>query len=361
MMTDILGPGISDLVGFRSGDLGMMAPLGDGTFALVFGDSFRETGLRGEWMSPVGVVAQLVDGIIQIIRPLNAGDRVQQLIDYYRPEGDNLTLIPSDIINIDGTLYLQGMWNRGIGNVLSTQIWKSTNNGSTWSSVGTTSANYMNGLGNLISWEKGPDGYIYVVSSSFTRSNPVYLSRFQLADIGDRSKWQLFDPSTGIWSNSGAPILSANVRAGEMNLRFIEGHWVLAMFNEQTLKIEVRISDTLAQDWNSVPVANIAQNGPWQAEQTPLNFSQPYGAYIVPGSTLANMDLVVSQWNTYNNSRYNSVQFNVKGLDKFYGINQPAAATTQVLNVEEIPAQVISEQLLEDSLLQQTQITEQPQ
>ena len=101
IMGDILGPGISDLVGFRSGDLGIMAPLDNGTFALIFGDSFRETGLRGEWMSPVGVVAQLVNGIIEIIRPLNAGDKVEQLLDY--PHVDGLTLIPSDLINIDGT------------------------------------------------------------------------------------------------------------------------------------------------------------------------------------------------------------------------------------------------------------------
>ncbi|SDL63846.1 protein of unknown function [Corynebacterium mycetoides] len=357
IMGDILGPGISDLVGFRSGDLGVMAPLDDGTFALIFGDSFRETGLRGEWMSPVGVVAELVNGIIEIIRPLNAGDRVEQLLDYEHV--DNLTLIPSDIINIDGTLYMQGMWNKGIGNVQRTEIWKSTDYGRNWTSVGKTSTSYMGGMGDLISWERGQDGYIYVVSSSFKRDHPVYLSRFQLEDIGNRSKWELYNPSTGVWSSSGTPILKDNVQAGEMNLRFIEGHWVLAMFNEETLQIEVRISDTLAQDWSAVPIAVIARNGRWQEEQTPLNFSQPYGAYIVPGSTLANMDLVISQWNTYNNSRYNSTQFNVKGLDTFFGINQPAVETTEVLSVEEQPAAVVPEQVLEDSLLEQPEITEQ--
>ncbi|WP_375544593.1 DUF4185 domain-containing protein [Corynebacterium sanguinis] len=350
MMGDILGPGISDLVGFRSGDLGIMAPLDNGTFALIFGDSFRETGLRGEWMSPVGVVAQLVNGIIEIIRPLNAGDKVEQLLDY--PDVDGLTLIPSDLINIDGTLYMQGMWNRGIGNVLHTEIWKSTDNGRTWASLGTTPTTYLSGMGDLISWERGQDGYIYVVSSSFKRDHPVYLSRFTLDNIADRSAWEVFNPATGSWSTSGAPILSG-VQAGEMNLRFIDGHWVLAMFNEQTLQIEVRVSDTLAQDWNSVPVAVVARHGSWTNEQTPLNFSQPYGAYIVPGSTLANMDIVISQWNTSDNSRYNSTQFNVKGLDTYFGVDKPAIQAPEVVTVEEQPAAPVAEQALEDSLLEQ--------
>ena len=359
---DVLGPAISDLVGFRSGDLGVMAPLGDGTFAMIFGDSFRETALRGEWMSPVGVVAQLVDGIIRIIRPLNEGDRVEQLIAY--PHTDGLTLIPSDVINIDGTLYMQGMWNKGIGNVQYTEIFTSTDNGRNWNSLATTPSSFMDGMGDLISWEQGDDGYIYVVSSSFKRDHPVYLSRFTMEDIANRAAWQQYNPVSGSWSASGAPILSTGIQAGEMNLRYIEGHWVLAMFNEQTLQIEVRISDTLAQDWNTVPVAVIAKHGAWNNEQTPLNFSQPYGGYIVPGSTLSDMNIVISQWNTADNSRYNSTQFNVRGLDAFFGINQAPAPRSlpaeETVTVEQTPAAVVPEQVLEDTLLSQPGVVEQP-
>ncbi|WP_291314837.1 DUF4185 domain-containing protein [Corynebacterium sp. UBA2622] len=362
IMGDLLGRGVSDSVDLRSGDLGMMTPVGDGQeFAIVFGDSFRDDTVgQGEWMSPVGVLARMNNGVIEIIRPLNAGERVNPLIPYYRAEGDNLTLIPSDVINIDGTLYMQGMWNRGIGNVSHTQIWKSTDSGATWVSVGTTGADYMRGMGNLISWERGDDGFVYVVSSGFKRNNPVYLSRFRPEQIGDRTTWEIFNPATAQWSSTGAPILAKNVKAGEMNLRRIDGQWVLVMFNEQTLSIEVRVSRDLPRNWDDVPVAVVAEHGPWSNPQTPANFSQPYGGYIVPGSTLANMDIVVSQWNTSTNQRYNATQFNVKGLDSFFGVGRgnsfaPRSATApadpSVLEVTQNPAAVTADQAVEDSLL----------
>lgn len=328
MIGDLLGDPQSTF-GLGVGDLGIMVPLINKDFAVVFGDSFTGRNFGGgDWLSPVGLVASLDEnGQIQFKRPLNNGATVKQMITYRHD--DNLTVIPSDVINLGGTLYMQGMWNAGLGNVRETQIWKSTDNGASWTTVGRTSPRYMGGMGNLISWEKGRDGFIYVVSSDFHRDGPVYLSRFREEQIGDRSQWELFNPATGAWGKDYSPILSKDVRAGEMSLRMVEGHWVLAMFNEQTASIEVRVSDTIARDWNSIEPARVvvAGTGGWGATQNENNFTQLYGGYIVPGSTLANMDLVVSQWNTSNNSRYMSTQFNVKGLDTFFGITSGNSAT----------------------------------
>ena len=357
VMGDVLGPH-SKHVGLGAGDLGTMAPLGNGEFAMLFGDSFSGEGFgQGEWMSPVGVVATVDEnGFLRILRPLNRGNRVKQTIGYLRE--DQLTLIPSDVINIDGTLYLQGMWNRTLGDVTGTQIWRSTDGGQRWESVGRTNATYMDHMGELISWEKGPDGYIYVVSTSFDRSNPVYLSRFTEEDMGDRSQWQLFDPTTGQWGDSGTPILEDGVKAGEMNLRYIDGHWVLVLFNEETLQIEVRIAEDIARDWDDVPTAVVAKHGSWGEKQTPLNWSQPYGGYIVPGSRIGNMDIVVSQWNTADNSRYMATQFNVKGLDTFFGTDSPATEREQDVTVRELnnPA-VTPDMTAEQDLIEQKPTT----
>lgn len=323
VMGDLLGQGISENVGFLIGDLGIMVDIGVGEeFAILFGDSWRGPGFaQGEWMSPVGVVAVMgEDGRIRIVRPLNDGDRVEQLIDYAHRDG--LTLIPSDVININGTLYLQGMWNRGIGNVLRTEIWRSTDQGATWTSLGTTPASHMKGMGNLITWENGPDGYVYVMSSAFKRADDVYLSRVRPEQIADRGTWEHYNATTGTWSPAftDTPVLSKKVAAGEMSLRYIEGHWVLAMFNAETYSVEVRITRNITDDWNAITPAKVILGGAWGAPQDAGNFAQVYGGYIVPGSTIGNMDLVVSQWNTGTNKRYNSTQFNVTGLDKFFGI-----------------------------------------
>ncbi len=362
---DLLGQGISENVGFLTGDLGIMVDIGVGEeFAILFGDSFRGARFgQGEWLSPVGVVAVLdEDGSIRILRPLNDGDHVEQLIDYAHQDG--LTLIPSDVINIDGILYLQGMWNKGIGNVLRTEIWRSPDQGATWESLGTTPTSHMNGMGNLLTWEKGPDGHVYVMSSEFKRKDDVYLSRFLPEQIDDRTTWEHWDPTTRTWSTTftDRPVLSSKVAAGEMSLRYIEGHWVLVMFNAETYSVEVRITRNITDDWDAITPAKVILGGIWQAPQDAGNFAQVYGGYIVPGSTIGDMDLVVSQWQTSNNNRYNSTQFNVTGLDKFFGIgsaDDTESVTPQTRMAPQGTQQIPENRIGDQSVIrvQQTEVT----
>ena len=335
VLGDILGP-YSQHVGFRSGDLGVMAPINDeGEFAMIFGDSFRgDTVGRGEWMSPVGVVAKRDENdYVDIQRPLNKGERVKQTIGYLR-DGD-LTLIPSDIINIDGTLYLQAMWNRGLHKTQYSEFWKSTDQGQTWESVShyysaMKHRGSQRGMDEMLSWEMGPDGYVYIVTTTFDRDKtnvaPMYLFRVEPEKMTDRNAWKMLNLNDGNWygtDGSGTAILDHDtegrvVNAGEMNLRYIDGNWVLVLFNETTLQVEVRISKDIDVDWSNVPSVAIAKNGPWSNQQTPNNWSQPYGGYIVPGSSINDMDIIVSQWHNPGGTRYMATQFNVRGLETFY-------------------------------------------
>lgn len=342
IMGDLLGP-YSRNVGLGSGDLGAMAPIGQGEYTVVFGDSFSgRTVYQGQHFSPVGVVASTDDnGFINIKHPMNEGTYVKRLINYTPAPG--LTLLPSDIINVDGKLYLQAMWNQGLHNVTHAEIFSSTN-GANWKHEGRYRTG-MSGLDDLISWAQGPDGMIYIVATSFTRSNPVFLFRATPENIAQRSTWEIYNANDGSWGgigHAGTSILDHDaqgrkVKAGEMNLRYIDGHWVLAMFNEATLSVEVRISRELERDWNSVPAATIAKHGPWKNEQTPMNWSQPYGGYIVPGSSINDMDIVVSQWNTGTHDRYMSTQFNVKGLEKFFGLDIAPSTRGEVTAAKPIP------------------------
>ena len=348
IMDDVLG-NYSAHTGFRSGDLGMMAPIdNDGEFAMIFGDSFRGAFGQG-WMSPVGVVAKMdEDGFIKILRPIDNTSEVSDMISYRRV--NDKTLIPSDVINIGGVLYMHGTWHVPFGTVVSSEVWESTDQGKTWTSVGVAPGDYLDGMTQLLTWDKGPDGFIYIMSTKFGRKSPVFMFRARPEDIAHPGNWQGF--SSEGWGKKAEAILDESVQAGELNLRYIDGHWVLAMFNEKTLAVEVRISDKLETSWEDVPVATIAKNGPWENAQNPLNWSQPYGGYIVPGSHLDNMDIVISQWNTSNNSRYNATQFNVKGLDKFYGIDAEAAREDVVVDVRETAPDSTPAMQAENSLVQ---------
>jgi len=53
--------------------------------------------------------------------------------------------------------------------------------------------------------------------------------------------------------------------------------------------------------------------GDWGVEDA-THVAQLYGGYILPGSTLSDLHLSVSQWNTGNNSVYHVEQFRIQGL-----------------------------------------------
>ena len=327
-MGDVVGRGISDAMKVLSADLGIMVALSSivGVFAIIFGDSFRGAKFgEGEWVSPVGATAHLDEnGRIEIDEPLGGATRAEQLIAYEHDNGT--TLIPSDAIDIDGTLYLQGMWNEPFGTLTRLSIYASEDNGNTWDQVDWERPSFMGGHGQIISWEKDEDGFVYIVSARFGRTDDVYLSRVLAEDIGDFEGWEHFDPATGEWyaewNDAIGPVLSTRVRAGEMSLRKIDGYWVLSMFNEQTAAIEVRVASEITADWDAITPASvvIAGDGGWGASQGPDNFTQLYGGYIVPGTHLDNLGVVVSQWNTQTNSVYRSTQFQVRGLDEFFGL-----------------------------------------
>jgi len=121
---------------------------------------------------------------------------------------------------------------------------------------------------------------------------------------------------------------------------------VLAMFNAATYSVEVRITENITDDWDAVTPATVIKGGNWRDPQDADNFAQVYGAYIVPGSTIGNMDLVVSQWNTSNNRRYMSTQFNVTGLDTFYDIGAPAPAPQGRMAPQSVPQRVGDESVI---------------
>lgn len=111
----------------------MTAP--NGKLVSVFGDTFSGAKVdAGDWRSPV-ILIGTGDAARRIRYERAAGadpDYARQLWHYIhrdpatrRVRRPISTVIPSDLLRVDQTLYLHAMVNRGLGNVVWTEIWRS--------------------------------------------------------------------------------------------------------------------------------------------------------------------------------------------------------------------------------------------
>ena len=120
----------------------------------------------------------------------------------------------------------------------------------------------------------------------------------------------------GGWNKPPTPLWPD--RVGEMSIREIDGKTVLSYFNASTGNMEVRVAYD-PTGLGTAPVTTVVQAGDWPdpAESLPPpddnRLAQPYGGYISPGSTLDEVRVFISQWNTAPRDRapYRVLQFAV--------------------------------------------------
>jgi hypothetical protein len=186
-------------------------------------------------------------------------------------------------------------------------------------------AGYQDGLQSQISGyydpiptPDSPSGWVYIVANNFDRSGPVVLYRAAPQGFTDRSSWQGWSPDG--WGRTPVPLWGDQI--GEMSVRQIDGKTVLSYFNASTGNMEVRVADD-PTSLGTVPVTTVvfaASEWPDPADALgpPENnrLAQPYGGYISPGSTLDELRVFISQWNTGpgDNSPYRVIQFAVNPL-----------------------------------------------
>jgi hypothetical protein len=162
---------------------------------------------------------------------------------------------------------------------------------------------WQDGNETQISGYQAPDGWVYIVADGFARDHTVRLYRCPAANFTDRNWWHAWGTVGGgpDWGWDVAPTPLSGDLFGELSLRLIEGKAVLSGFNQTSANVEVRVADDVTQVLApSTPVTVVATQ-----ETVPQN----YGGYIVPGSTLDQAVILVSQWNTTANNPYNVQQF----------------------------------------------------
>jgi hypothetical protein len=132
-VADLTGPGITDRWGVTSTDLGASVLAPSGKLVSVFGDTFSGNSVGvGEWRAPVILMG--TGGADQPITWERAGganpDWAEQLWFYIHDDtgprwtrGGISTVLPSDLLCVDGSLYLHAIVNRGFPQVIWTEIW----------------------------------------------------------------------------------------------------------------------------------------------------------------------------------------------------------------------------------------------
>jgi Domain of unknown function (DUF4185) len=328
-LADLTGPGRTDRWGVSCADLGASVIAPDGSLVSVFGDTFSgEVVGQGDWRSPV-ILIGTGDACHPITYHRAGGadpEFAQQLWRYQhrtgpkgRPRRGISTVIPSDLLRVDDALYLHVIVNRGFGNVVWTEIWRSDDSALSWRRLGGNTkfpAGLHNGHAQCWSWDYDPgDGWIYVASTGFQRDKGIILQRVRPEHIADRRQYLGWGRRNGLWSwaSTPTPLTPAGETWGELSLRRLDtSRWILGGFlsSEYALGYRVLNSPTAVR---AAPLQRPVIGSGWDDEDhAGSRVAQLYGGYILPGSKLdvvGGVGLVVSQWNTTHGWPYRAMQF----------------------------------------------------
>lgn len=322
---DLTGPGHTDRFGVGGTDLGVTVAAPDGRLVSVFGDTFEEAGVGGPgWRSPVvlfGDPATARTGL-EWIGAAGPGDYAHQVLAYdHNSVIDGrlvTTVLPTDVITVGEEMYLHVMVCGGLHNVHWTELHRSTDNGETWRHTGVKwPGGHHGGLFQMLTWERGDDGYVYVFSTGFQRDKGLILQRVPADRLADPTAWIGWGYRDGEWAWGAPPTLALTGAHGELCLRRVEGRWLLAFFDAGNYRIDVLSLDSPTANLYQAQRETLVHGTSWDTENHAQGrVAQLYGGYIVPSSTLDDLHLIVSQWNTATNWPYRAMQFhaNATGL-----------------------------------------------
>jgi hypothetical protein len=279
-------------------DLGIAVRQPNGKIAYIFGDTYEQDGVGGPgWRAPVLLRSEPgfdADGID--FTGAAGGHYAKQILDY--PHDNGTSWLPSDALTIGGRMHLHYIVNHGFGNVQWSQIAYSDDNGENWTpSNARWEGHEDDGLRQLWTWERGCDGYVYTLSTNFARDRGIILHRVPEANVLDRNAYEPWgwNGTQWGWGNPATVVLEGGF--GEMSLRRVQHKWVLAWFNARDYEITIKVFDNPTSNLYDATTYHPIRGGDW-CFQNDTTVAQLYGAYIHPDSTLHNLHLIVSQWNT---------------------------------------------------------------
>ncbi len=332
---NVTGIGITDRWGIGATDLGVMTLTPSGRILAVFGDTFRgERVGSADWRAPVGLISDtrnLDDGIVWTQAAGRDPGYARQFWDYSHltPAGVKTTVLPSDVITIGDAIYLHTTAHFPFGNPGFGEIWKSTDEGRTWSlRVPNMDINAHGGLAQLWTWALGDDDFVYILSTAFNvdRDREVILRRVHKCRIEDPSAYEGWGWGTDngssspgwAWGREPSPLTGKGY--GEMSLRRIDGQWVFVAFNKGSRRLDVRVFSRFEDySFRQEPTVIPIWGCDWGSEcdgcpGKACSVAQLYGPSIVPGSRPGSgFHILLSQWHNppEDGLPYHAMQFKI--------------------------------------------------
>ncbi|WP_407289363.1 DUF4185 domain-containing protein [Streptomyces sp. BP-8] len=250
------------------------------------------------------------------------GDRARQLwqYDHGNPEFD--TVLPGDVLTIGDTMYLHVAVQKPYPTVVWTEIWKSNDSGATWEHTGCRWGKDGDpGLSphfQMVTWGQGDNGYVYCWSTKFDGTESVIMHRVREDQITNPTAYEPWtEAGWGTWGDPAKFVLTGKYR--ELCLRPIGGKWLFTGLDLGGGRIVAHILDV--PDGAPGPGHTLIQGVPNWSENDPNSgrVAQPYGGYVIPGSTLNDLHITVSQWENPDDQvpdswSYHVMQFRVQGL-----------------------------------------------
>jgi Domain of unknown function (DUF4185) len=295
--TNGAGPGPTSWLGAGAVDLCEISPSGQ---VALGGDNFAgNAAYDGTWSPSIGLH----------VRP---GTVNSNLIQFDSSFGQNGSLyaepcwpggsqLPAGTVQVFNNEY--ALVTRTVNlQPLNSRLVQINPNGPYWPTVpgSQRDADWQDGNETQISGYQADDNWVYIVADGFARDHTVRLYHCHPATFTDRNTWWAWGVRDGQWQWDVDPAPLSNDRFGELSLRLIEGKSVLSGFNVETGQVEVRVADD--------PTQVLAPGIPMTVVADQNSVPRNYGGYIVPGSTLDQAIILVSQWAS-NNNPYNVQQF----------------------------------------------------
>nr|WP_169314239.1 DUF4185 domain-containing protein [Streptomyces piniterrae] len=223
------------------------------------------------------------------------------------------TVLPSDVFIIGDSMYLHLM--RGpIYDTHHTDLWRSTDDGETWEYLCEWDRGLYEGQFQQKTYAVADDGFCYVLSSELNRRqvSGLLLHRVGHDQVGDPAAyepWGVRRRQLGLGQSADrrrqAPYLGRDLpaRDGRRVRLHLAGHGAGAA---EPAGDQGQVFPLPTSDLFTTPEQTLIVNGP-PDQQGGLLVTSPYGGFIIPGSTLDNFHIAVSQW--YDDKNYRVMQY----------------------------------------------------